>query len=157
MHASDLAARVGPNCVKISVLDPVTHLYSSFLPAVYKAGSVQDFAIVHGIGYLISVKADTAFTVVGDLVPGSSAGLLAGWNLMGYNNLRPITASELATMVTGTSVLKVSYLDPETKMYKTFLPGIHKPGSVYDFTVTQGRGYLISVVGPGTLSFGTGL
>ncbi|HXK36773.1 MAG TPA: SdrD B-like domain-containing protein, partial [Candidatus Paceibacterota bacterium] len=157
MRASDLAARVGPNCVKISVLDAVTHMYSSFLPGFHKVGSVYDFAIIHGIGYLISVKADTAFSVVGDLVPGSSAALLTGWNLVGYNNLRPITASELASMVDGTTVVKVSYLDPVTKMYKSFLPGFHKPGSVYDFTVTQGRGYLISVAGPGTLSFGTEL
>ena len=49
--------------------------------------------------------------------------------------------------------MKISYYDPDTGKYKSFLPGINKVGSIYDFTVTQGRAYFVVTDGAASVYF----
>jgi hypothetical protein len=154
MFASDLAALVGPNCRQIMMLDPNTAKYRAFIPGFNLPGEPEDFAILQGVGYFIVARADTAFTMIGDLTPDKSVALMTGWNAVGYNSLSPISASDLASMVVGSKVKMVMYLDAESQTYKGFIPGFHTPGGEEDFVVTQGRGYFIVTGGAATLSFG---
>jgi len=89
--------------------------------------------------------------------------LKTGTNLIGYNALKPILASDLVGcsvpgytktgMVQGCTVKMISYFDEETGKYYSYFPKVNKPGSVYDFTITPGRAYFIEVTGPGKIVY----
>jgi TctA family transporter len=153
MYASDLASAIGANCVKISKLDTATGKYFSFLPGFTDPRSVLNFQIVQGTGYFVVVKAETFFTLVGEMSSESTVSLTKGWNLVGYNQLAPMNASEFAKHISGARVLKVTYLDTTTGKYYSYLPGISAPE--LDFQMTSGRAYFVVVAGASTLSFGS--
>jgi len=152
MMASGLAAAIGPTAVKITMYNTTTKTYNSFLPAYNKAGSEYDFPILFGVGYYVAMSADAAFTLEGNLVSNAVVQLAGGVNILGYTELVPILASDLASHITGAKVYKITYYDPVAKVYKSFLPGINKVGSQYDFTVTQGRAYFVATSGPANLA-----
>ena len=141
--ASDLATLIGPTCSKISMFDTATGKYKSFIPALHDAGSGNDFAIDAGKGYFVYVTSETVFSMVGELPATSTVGLAKGVNIVGYNSLTPTTASELVSMSSDCMITKISYLDPVTKKYKSFIPALHKAGSTNDFAITQGRAYFV--------------
>jgi hypothetical protein len=148
LTASQLATAIGANCLKISKLDLATGRYVSYIPGL----PTTDFAIELGIGYFVVTKEFTSFVLKGEFAMQTSAALIKGWNIVGYTSMEPITASQLAGLVSGTTVYKISYLDQDTGRYSSFIPAVHKPGSVYDFTVTQGRAYFVVTAAAGTLS-----
>jgi len=153
LTASGLAAAIGPTLIKVSMFDTATQTYRSFIPGVNKPGSIYDFPIVLGAGYFVVTSADTVFTLTGEL-PANAVGQLAGGvNIMGYTELAPTNASALASSIVGAKVVKISYYDPETGKYKSFIPGVNKPGSIYDFTVTQGRAYFVVTDGAASVYF----
>jgi hypothetical protein len=152
--ASGLAAAIGPTALKISRYDTATKTYKSFLPGVNAAGSVYDFPILLGVGYFVVTTADTAFILEGDLTANAVVSLAGGINILGYTELTTMSASELASSITGAKVYKISYYDPVAKVYRSFLPGVNAPGSAYDFTVTQGRAYFVVTSAPATAYLG---
>jgi len=152
-YASDLAEAIGPTCLKISTMDPVTKKYTSFVVGFSKVGSDFDFEVKTGVGYFVVVSDDAYFTLIGDLMPSSSVEVVESWHLIGFDQLQPIKASALVARVTGCTVYKVSYLDEDGK-YHSYLPAFNKPGSVYDFTLTEGRAYFLVTDGAGTVAFG---
>jgi len=111
-----------------------------------------DFVIEYGKGYYIVTKAPTYFTLTGDLQPTSTHALAKGWNMIGYDKLAPMKASELISHISGCKVYKVSYLDTATGKYYAYIPGISS--DALDFTVTPGRAYFVVTAAPGTLTLG---
>jgi len=153
MYASDLAAKIGPTVVKISRLNTATGKYESFLPDVTTPRSTLDFQILYGVGYYIVVRAETYFTLTGTLHPSSSLDLAKGWNIVGYTSLAPMTASDLASHVSGCKVTKVTYLDSATGKYYSYIPGVSSPDK--DFFITSGRAYFVVTNSAGTLGLGS--
>ncbi|HEX7391980.1 MAG TPA: hypothetical protein VF374_03410, partial [Thermoplasmata archaeon] len=80
----------------------------------------------------------------------STTPLASGWNIMGYNSLEPIMASEALNLVDGTTAWMITYLDSETGKYVSFVKG---DPAKFDFVVTPGRAYFIWVEGPGSVVY----
>ncbi len=93
------------------------------------------------------------FTLIGDLPANAVGALSSGVNIMGYTELAPTTASSIADAIHGARVYAISYFDPESGTYKSFIPGFHDSGSDSDFTVTQGRAYFVILDGPASVYF----
>jgi len=146
LTAKGLLEAVGPNGLIVSKLNKTSGKYLSYVAGDDKG----DFPIVLGEGYYIWVSAFTTFTLEGTIVAASEADLVAGWNIVGYSQLKPAMASELLTMVDGCTAWMVSYLDSETGRYYSYVLG---DGAEYDFVVTQGRAYFVWVDGPGSMVF----
>jgi hypothetical protein len=153
MYAADLAKAIGSNCVKISRLNTATGTYQSYVPGFTDPSSEANFQIVQGTGYYIVVRGETFFTLVGELTGTSSVSLAKGSNMVGYNQLAPMKASEFVSHISGAKVLKVTYLDTDTGKYYSYVPGFSTPDK--DFQLTSGRAYFVVVAGAGTLGFGT--
>jgi hypothetical protein len=153
MYASDLAAAIGSNCVKITRLNTATGQYQSYVPGVTDPKSALNFQILQGVGYFIVARGETFFTLVGELTSESSVSLAKGWNMVGYKQLSPMKASEFVSHISGAKVSKVTYLDSETGKYYSYVPGVSSPDK--DFQLTSGRAYFVVVGGPSTLSFGS--
>ncbi|HEX9907357.1 MAG TPA: SdrD B-like domain-containing protein [Thermoplasmata archaeon] len=161
LKASQLAAKIGPSFVKVSRFDTTLSKYQAFalIPGTTTPipGSV-DFEVKQGEGYFVMVSGDSAFTLIGDLVPNTSVTLGKGTNIVGYNKLTPMKASELASLVSGTTVTKISYFDPVAKKYRAYSPILPINLRGEDFTVTEGRAYFVMTSSTGgVLSFGTTL
>jgi hypothetical protein len=107
-----------------------------------------DFPIIAGDGYYVYVTADAFFTLVGDAIGTSNIALVAGWNLVGYDKIEPVKASQLLGMVTGCNAKIVTYYDQYTNTYISYRKGWP---SAYDFYVVPGRAYFICTDGAGTL------
>jgi hypothetical protein len=152
MRASELATTIGPNCQKIMYYNTTRGAYETFIPGFTIPGSLSDFRLQFGVGYYIAVSGFTAFTLTGDLTTGSTVDLAEGANFIGFNELKPMTVSEFIGLVEGCTVLKVSYLD-QYGVWHTYIPGFSLPGSLSDFVLTQGRGFLVVVDSPGTVVF----
>jgi hypothetical protein len=152
MHASDLAAMIGSSCLKISKLNPATGQYSTFIVNVSTIGGPLDFTIAYGTGYFVSVKSFTAFTLTGDIVSGGTASVSKGVNIVGFNMLQPVSASQFVNMVQGANVVKVSCLGTDGK-YHSFVPGVTTPGSGGDFVLSQGNAYFLTVSGSASITY----
>jgi hypothetical protein len=109
-----------------------------------------DFPIVRGVGYFVYVTEDTVFTLTGMFGPANDAPLGAGWNIVGFSQLKPVMASEFLNMVEGGHALMVSYLDAEEGRYYSYSVG--EPDR-YDFVVSQGRAYFVWVDSDSILVF----
>ncbi len=153
LYASGLASVIGPNLIKISRLNTATGKYEAFVPDVTTPGSALDFEIRFGVGYYVVVKEETYFTLTGTLVPTSTVQLVKGWNIVGYNEMAPMKASQFVGLVQGCTVYKVSYLDSATGKYYAYLPGVSTADK--DFTMTPGRAYFVVTSAPGTVGFGS--
>jgi len=151
LYASDLADIIGPNCLKISRLNVSSGKYESFIPDVTTPRSDRDFVIEYGVGYYIVVSAETYFTLRGDLTSSSVMSLTKGWNMVGYNQLPPMKASEFVTHISGCRVYKVTCLDPNTKAYYSYIPGVS--GEELDFVMAPGAAYFVTCSGPGELVY----
>ena len=152
LTASQLATAIGSSVAKISKLDTATGQYTTFIPGFNQPGSANDFVIELGKGYFVVTKSETSFVLKGEFAVKTTAALYSGWNIVGYTSMKPTTASQLVTLVSGAKVLRISYLDQDTGQYKSFIPGFNKPGSTYDFTITQGRAYFLVTAGAATLN-----
>jgi len=151
LTAKGLLSIIGPSAKEIHYLDE-SGMYRSYLAAwIPIAGlDVLSFDIVPGKGYFIFTDAYTTFQLYGMLSEHSAVDLVAGVNLIGMNDLRPMFASEILASVEGCTALELHYLDANG-MYHSYLsawsaiPGLE----VLDFVVTPGRGYFLFVDGSG--------
>jgi hypothetical protein len=157
LKASDLASIVGPNCLSIKTYN--NGKYYTYKPGV--SGSAEDFEIRYGVGYYVVVKGFTTFRLSGDLVSSSQTTLVKGTNIIGFNELKPIMASQFVNQdpsagpvyVNGATILSIKYLGSDGKYY-TYKPGVSGP--TQDFVLTQGRAYFLVLDGPGTIVYPTG-
>jgi serine-aspartate repeat-containing protein C/D/E len=108
-----------------------------------------NFPILQGQGYYIWATAGTSFVLTGLLTPPTSVELKAGWNIIGYSQLKPTMASEVMKKVSGTSPLIIVSLDTNTGKYKGYVTG---DPAKFDFLVTPGKAYFIWVDGAGVLT-----
>jgi len=69
--------------------------------------------------------------------------LYSGWNLITLPFEQNLTASSLAALIPECD--KVVWWDAQSNMYLTFLVGITPPGSPWDFNISDGVGYYLSV------------
>jgi hypothetical protein len=148
LTAAGLLEAIGPAGLLVTALDESKVEYYSYLSGW---SSDYDFPIVAGDGYYVYVMERVSFILVGDLIGPSEVELVAGWNIVGYNSLTAVKASELLGMVTGCNALLVTGLDAAEARYYSYLSGW---SSDYDFTVSPGKAYFIWVDGPGTLVYG---
>ena len=155
MRASELAALIGPSCQKIKMYNTTTGTYNTFIPEFNVPYSSKDFRLRFGVSYYIAVSEFTSFTMSGDLTSGSTVNLVEGANFIGFNELKPMYVSEFLNLIQDSNVQKVKYLD-ENGVWHTYIPTFNLPGSSKDFVMTQGRGYIVFVDGPGTVVFPTG-
>ena len=149
LYASRLAQpdMIGSKLIWIKKYDPVLKVYQTFKP-----GITPDFEIKPGTGYLIRVSEDAAFTLSGNLDSSMRVQLSDGKNLVGYNQLKPVMASEFVKYVSGPWVSSIKYLGDDG-LYHTYK---HLSGNVWigeDFVVTQGRAYVLTLVGSGTIIY----
>lgn len=140
--ASSLAALI-PGCEMVAWWDAASSTYNTFIVGVTPPGSPWDFAINDGVGYYVKVAGDTTATVNGTLLISANVTLYPGWNTLGWWKNSPTTASSLAENITACTML--ACWDAETATYTVFLVGITPPGSVWDFTVERGMGFLAKV------------
>jgi hypothetical protein len=157
LKASELASIVGPNCLSIKTYN--NGKYYTYKPGV--SGPAEDFEISYGVGYYIVVKGFTTFRLSGNLVSGSQTTLVKGTNIIGFDELKPIMASQFVNQdptagpvyVHGATVLLIKYLGSDGKYY-TYKPGVSGPAQ--DFILTQGRAYFLVLDSPGTIVYPTG-
>jgi hypothetical protein len=147
LTAKSLLAAIGPAGVMVTKLDTVSQTWKSY---VVGDPDKFDFPVVLGQGYYVWASYNTVFKLKGDLVLDSTTPLAAGWNIMGYNSLEPIMASDALNMVDGTTAWMITYLDSETGKYVSYVKG---DPAKFDFVVTPGRAYFIWVEGPGSVVY----
>jgi hypothetical protein len=147
LTAKGLLSAIGPNGKAVTRLDASAGKYNSYVSGYDDS---YDFPIVLGQGYYVYAKQKTSFTLTGEFLETSSAPLAKGWNIVGYDKLQPMKASQLLASVTGSHAKAVTYLDAATGTYHSYVKGY---SAAYDFTMTQGRSYFLWVDGAGTLNF----
>jgi len=148
LTAKSLLAAIGPTGVMVSKLDTAAQKWVSY---VVGDPDEFDFPIELGKGYYVWSDSYTVFKLKGDLVLDSTTPLAAGWNIIGYNSLESIMASEALNLVSGTTAWMITYLDADSGKYVSYVRG---DPAEFDFVVTPGRAYFIWVDGPGTLAYG---
>jgi hypothetical protein len=147
LTAKGLIEKIGPAALVVARFDTSVGQYTTYVANITDA---YDFPVLMGEGYYIWVSSETSFVLRGTFESPSAKELDAGWNLVGYNTVRPAMASEFMQMVDGCSALVVAYLDAETGLYEAYVVG---DNARYDFQVTPGRAYFIWVDGPGQLTY----
>jgi hypothetical protein len=147
LTAKGLLQTIGSNGVAVAKFDTSTGRYIGYatdLPDSY------DFPVLMGEGYFIWVSSETSFVLRGTFESPSATDVSLGWNLVGYNTMRPVMASELLQMVDGSNAIAIAYLDAETGRYEGYVAG---DNARYDFQVTPGRAYFLWVDGPGQILY----
>ena len=155
LRASQLSAAIGSSCLMISRWNGTTQAWDSYITGFTPTNSYKDFRLKNGEGYYIVSRVATAFQLEGDLVTGAQINLVTGINLIGYDSLRPMLASQfvsLGTMQNGGKILAVSLLD-DSGQWQSYITGFTPAGSYKDFTMSQSHAYLIYASAPGTLTF----
>jgi len=151
MRASELAAAIGPNCQMIYKWNATTQSWQVFIPGFTPANSWKDFRLKNGEGYYVYSKTFTTFRLSGDLITTATVSLLKGQNLLGYDSLKPLTASQFVSQVgvqNGYKVQMVSMWNENTNAWQSFIPGFTPAGSFKDFTMSQGHSYMVYASGP---------
>ncbi|MBN1677609.1 MAG: hypothetical protein JW880_03640 [Candidatus Thermoplasmatota archaeon] len=147
LTAKSLLEAIGLTGVMVTKLNTTSQKWESY---VADDRIEMDFPIELGVGYYVWVSSDTVFKLKGDLMLDATAPLVAGWNIMGYNSLEPIMASEALDMVSGTTAWMITYLDAENGKYLSYVKGDR---AEFDFVITPGRAYFIWVEGPGSMVY----
>jgi hypothetical protein len=91
------------------------------------------------------------FSLLGYQQVSSQIGLAAGWNLIGFNQLEPMKASDLMASVSGCRAIAIMYEDVQTG--ETFMYTALSPSEL-DFDLVHGKAYFLMTSGAGTLTFG---
>ncbi len=147
LTAKGLLDAIGADGFIVVKLEKATGKYLSFVkgdPAKF------DFAIELGSGYYVWANAPTNFKLLGVLAPTTDSPLAAGWNIVGYNTLEPMYASELLSKATGTNAWLIVEYDSSTGKYVSYVKG---DPAKFDFLVTPGRAYYVWANGLGAIDF----
>jgi hypothetical protein len=147
LKASGLLSAIGANGMVVTKLDRATGSYQSFF-IVQGRPSGPDFSIDMGTGYYIWCSAPTVFQLMGELSPTTDSPLAKGWNIVGYNTLEPMMASELLAKAVGSNAIIIAAYNSDTGRYQSYY-GNEK----FDFLVTPGHAYYIWADGLGAIDF----
>jgi hypothetical protein len=99
-----------------------------------------DFQITPGIGLFVEVEKSAEIIICGSPALSPSVNLEILWNLLGWYNQTPTTASSLSENITG--CLTVNMWDSINQTYKPYIVG--GPPD-FDFTIYEGMGLFIEV------------
>jgi len=146
LTAKGLLALIGPEATSITTVNPATGGWVSYVSGMPDRFS---FPIIQGHAYYIYATQQVEFALVGEFLDSSQVPLVAGWNMIGLNQMEPVMASKLMTMVSGCTVSTITVFDPESGQWKSYASGMP---SRFDLNVVPGVGYLIYTNGPGVLS-----
>ena len=147
LTAKGLLALIGPDATSITTVNPATGGWISY---VKDLPSRFDFPIIQGHAYYIYAEQRVEFALVGEFLDSSQVPLVAGWNLIGLNQMEPVMASKLMTMVSGCTATTVSVFDVESGKWVSYVSGLP---ARFDLNVVPGVGYLLYVDGAGVLSY----
>jgi hypothetical protein len=145
LSAKTLLSAIGPNGMIVTKLDA-----GKYLSYVSGDKPMYDFDIKMGTGYYVWCSAKTVFKLNGTLAPNVDSPVSKGWNIIGYNKLEPMMASELLKKATGTNAWIVVEYDSATGKYQSYVSGDNLR---YDFQLTSGRAYYVWADGLGAIDF----
>jgi hypothetical protein len=147
LTASGLLSKMGANGMIVIKLDKTTGMYQTYV----KGDPVRlDFSITMGTGYYVWCSGTTVFKLAGELMPNVDSPLAKGWNMIGYNQLEPMMASELLSKAAGTNAWIIIEYDSATGKYQSYVNG---DPAEFDFQVTPGRAYYVWADGLGAIDF----
>ena len=146
LTAKGLLALIGVEATSITTVNPATGGWVSYVSGMPDRFS---FPIIQGHAYYIYAQQRVEFALVGEFLDSSQVPLVAGWNMIGLNQMEPVMASKLMTMVSGCTVSTITVFDPESGQWKSYVSGMP---SRFDLNVVPGVGYLMYTNGPGVLS-----
>jgi uncharacterized repeat protein (TIGR01451 family) len=152
LTAKGLLDAIGPSGLMVVKLDKVTGKYVSWVRGDENIPSLagNNFAIVLGSGYYVWANGATNFKLLGILAPTTDSPLAAGWNMVGYNTLEPMHASEMLSKAKGTNAWIIVEYDSSAAKYVSYVKG---DPAKYDFLVTPGRAYYVWADGVGAIDF----
>jgi hypothetical protein len=152
LTAKGLLDAIGPSGLMVVKLDKATGKYVSWVRGDENIPSLagNNFAIVLGSGYYVWANAATNFALLGILAPTTDSPLAAGWNIVGYNTLEPMYASELLSKAKGTNAWLIVEYDSSAGKYVSYVKG---DPAKFDFLVTPGRAYYVWADGLGVIDF----
>jgi hypothetical protein len=152
LTAKGLLDAIGPSGLMVVKLDTATGKYVSWVRGDENIPSLagNNFAIVLGSGYYVWANVPVNFKLLGILAPTTDSPLAAGWNIVGYNTLEPMYASELLSKAKGTNASLIVGYDYSDGKYVGYAKGFP---AKFDFLVTPGRAYYVWADGVGALDF----
>jgi len=146
LTAKSLLSAIGANGLVVTKLNQSSGQYQSYV----KRALYGDFDITMGTGYYVWCSAPTAFLLEGELAPTVDSPLAKGWNIVGYNKLEPMMASELLVKSVGTRAWIIAAYDSDSGKYQSYMSG---QLAKFDFLVTPGRAYYVYADGLGAIDF----
>jgi hypothetical protein len=147
LTAKSLLETIGSTGLVVVKLDKTTGDHIAYVTGDPDS---MDFPIGLGEGIYVWVSDTTAFTLVGIMDDAATTSVEAGWNLVGYTQLKPVKASELLSGADGCTALVIVGMDTETGKYLAYVSG---DPAKYDFDITPGRAYYVWCDGSGVLVY----
>lgn len=146
-YAAEIAAQ-GGTVTKIERYDATSDDYKVYIPGVSPPS--DDFPMVADEGYNVYVTGDADLRITGDAPSTRTVSLVDGWNFIGFTELSPIRASQLASRI-GSKCKSVNWYNPAIGGYETYITGLSGPE--HDFTIRPGYGLLIYMNGSGSIIY----
>jgi len=137
-----MASNLGDNitgCLQVSYWNNTMGQYQSWLVGI--SDPTDDYPILPGRSYFLSVSIDSTFFIEGTSISSISIPLGIGWNMIGWFNKSATMASSLGDNITG--CLQVSYWNNTMGQYQSWLVGISDPTE--DYIINCGMGVFVSV------------
>jgi hypothetical protein len=134
--ASEIAESI-EGCLTVNKWDNINQTYK---PYIVGGPPDFDFQITPGIGLFVEVEKSAEIIICGSPALSPSVNLEILWNLLGWYNQTPTTASSLSENITG--CLTVNMWDSINQTYKPYIVG--GPPD-FDFTIYEGMGLFIEV------------
>jgi hypothetical protein len=149
LTAKSLLDAIGPNGLLIMRIDKVGNCLDTYMVDDDKLG-LPDFPIVVGEGYYVYTLGDTSFKLMGYLPGERTEPLTSGWNFIGHDGLKPISASQFLAKIQGGTGFVIMGYNPNTGNLDTYVMG---DDSTFDFEVTPGRAYFVYVIGDASITY----
>ncbi|HEC76106.1 MAG TPA: hypothetical protein ENI33_02460 [Thermoplasmatales archaeon] len=105
---------------------------------IYVPGSPYNFAIENGHGYFVGTNNNSIFSLADIPIQTVNITLYIGWNILGWFNSTPTTASSLLENITGCNI--VLGWNTSVQDFELYAPGVPN-----DFVIARGDGFLIAV------------
>lgn len=132
--AEDLANAV-PNCTHIGEWNANNQQFVFYV----KNTGVNNFALEHGIGYMVYTNNSSSLTLTGMNITSTTINLNIGWNSIGWFNITATTAETLAQNITNCTA--VAYWNVTLGRFITHPTNTE----ISDFAVERGCGYFVYV------------
>lgn len=134
--AKSLANAIGKNCTAIAYWDTTLQRFVTHAVGT----NISNFDIKAGVGYMVSVSAQTIFTFTGDTkISSVTMSLSVGWNAIGRFNDTTTNGQSI-----GSSISNCTHVAKWNATSKSFDVYVVNSG-VNNFSIKQGEGYLVYV------------